>query len=332
MLENLIKVISQHPAGVTPAQLERELQTSRATINRQLRKALEAGLIEAYGNGAARRYSDADPFRATRQYFEKPHTERKFAPYREERLAPEPAPALDFPAITDRFHALEKKDLLRFLIDFSCASSVLEGGTYSLLDTQALIQYGEKAKDKPLSDAFLILNHKNAFEFLYDQLSLESVFEVHARLTDDHDIEALKNAPHFLAREYQGVVRDYHDVIIGFSAYAPPFRPGTGYVGKMLAHILDVAEKISDPLQSAFYLLTRIPYLQPFADGNKRTSRALCNVPLIKAHLPPLSFVDFGKQDYLVGLLAFYELGDTRLMAHSFSKAYRKSCERLGYL
>ncbi|MDP2751109.1 MAG: Fic family protein, partial [Rhodocyclaceae bacterium] len=204
------------------------------------------------------------------------------------------------------------------------------GGTYSLLDTQALIEYGEKAQDKPLSDAFLILNHKNAFEYLYDNLSINSIFEVHARLTDDHGLPALKDALHFLDKEHQGVAREYNDVTIAMSAYSPPFRPGTGYVPRMLDRILDISSSIEDPIQSAFYLLTRIPYLQPFADGNKRTSRAICNVPLIKARLPPISFVDFGKKDYIISLLAFYELGDIRMAAQCFSKAYLRSCERLG--
>jgi Fic family protein len=83
------------------------------------------------------------------------------------------------------------------------------------------------------------------------------------------------------------------------------------------------------PVQAAFYLLTRIPYLQPFQDGNKRTSRALCNVPLLQAGLPPISFVDFAKQDYIVSLLAFYELGDVRLAERCFVAAYKKSAARL---
>lgn len=330
MSKELLEFITQHPEGVSPAELERVLDVSRATINRQLRDSVDAGLIEPVGNGASRVYRDADPFRAIRLYFDKPHTERKFARYREELLSKEPSFESTPLSITRDYQALEKRELSRFLIDFSCASSILEGGTYSLLDTQALIEYGEKAPDKPLSDAYLILNHKNAFEYLYDNLSLESIYGVHARLTDDHGIPALKNAAHFLDQEFQGVAREYNDVIIGQSAYAPPFRPGTGYVPKMLERILETSAAIDDPIQSAFYLLTRLPYLQPFADGNKRTSRAICNVPLIKAGMPPISFVDFGKKDYIIGMLAFYELGDIQMMAQCFSKAYLKSCERLG--
>jgi hypothetical protein len=55
----------------------------------------------------------------------------------------------------------------------------------------------------------------------------------------------------------------------------------------------------------------------------------MCNVPLVRAKLPPLSFVDFRKQDYLMSMLAFYELGDVRLLERCFAEAYAKSVARL---
>ena len=42
-----------------------------------------------------------------------------------------------------------------------------KGGSYSALDTQALIEYGQKNKDKPTADAVLVLNHKRAAEYLW---------------------------------------------------------------------------------------------------------------------------------------------------------------------
>lgn len=98
----------------------------------------------------------------------------------------------------------------------------------------------------------------------------------------------------------------------------------------LLGQILDNSRKIEHPVQAAFYLMTRIAYLRPFKDGNKRTSRAICNVPLIQARFPPISFVDFGKRDYILSMLAFYELGDLSLAETSFVAAYKKSIERLG--
>ena len=331
-MSDLLKIILAYPNGISAGALEKHTHLSRATINRRLKEALGAGKILAEGEGAARIYHDADPFRSIRGYFDTPYTERPVARFREELL--DYAPSLDLSRLNmaSEFAPLEKKDLVQFLVDFACASSVLEGGTYSLLDTQALIEYGEKAEGKPLADAFLVLNHKNAFEYLYDHVSMESIFEVHKRLTDDHNLPELMKAFHFLDSAHQGAVRNYENEIINItnSSYSPPLRPGTGYVRKMLDRIMDTSAAINDPLESAFYLLTRLPYLQPFADGNKRTSRAMCNVPLLKAGMPPISFMDFSKKEYIISMLAFYELGNTKMAAAIFTHAYLKSCKRLG--
>lgn len=330
--QSLVEYLSDRPGGVSSSGIEAHFDVSRSTLIRRLKEAMQAGAITVTGKGPATRYFSTDPLSALKAYFARPHTDRVVAPYREERLAPLPGlsdeAALKFRGIAK--HPLGKRELGKFLIDFACASSVLEGGTYSLLDTQALIEYGEKSPGKPLEDAFLVLNHKEAFEYLHGNMRLDSIYRVHDLLTSDHDLPELAESRHFLPPNQRGVTREYAEVDIALSTYLPPFRPGTGYLAKALERVLETADSIRDPVQAAFYLLTRIPYLQPFKDGNKRTSRAICNVPLIRAGLPPISFVDFGKQDYIVSLLAFYELGDTRLAERCLVEAYTKSIVRLG--
>lgn len=333
-MDKLLDLIRKNPNGISPAEVERHLSVSRATVNRMLRSAVGEGLIIKSGNGPSTIYCDADPLLSIRAYFEKPDAQRSFAIYHESLLQSEPSLTASADDFVSGKTSLGRKDLTRFLIDFACASSVLEGGTYSLLDTQALIQYGEKAKDRPLADAALVLNHKDAFEYLYDNfasspLTIEGVVEINKRLTNDHDIQELKNAAHFLDKESAGRIREHREVNIAHSAYAPPFRPGTKYIAKMLERILTTSQQIKDPLKNSFYLLTRLPYLQPFEDGNKRTSRVICNAPLLNAGLPPISFVDFVKKDYILSMLAFYELGDIRMAEKCFVDAYTKSRERL---
>lgn len=330
-MRDLLDFVSGFPQGVSASEIERHLNISRTTLTRRLKEALEAGAITVSGRGRATRYFSADPLAATRAYFARPHTERPVARYREELLDTEPGLS---PESARRFdgvsgYTLTRRELGKFLVDFSCASSVLEGGTYSLLDTQALIEYGERSAGKPIEDAFLVLNHKEAFEYLHGHMNLDSIYKVHDLLTSDHGLPELKDTAHFLPKEDRGVAREYSDVDIRFSTYLPAFRPGTGYVKAMLEKVLATARAIENPVQASFYLLTRIAYLQPFKDGNKRTSRAMCNVPLVQAGMPPLSFVDFSKQDYIVAMLAFYELGDPRLAEQSFVRAYEKSISRL---
>lgn len=125
----------------------------------------------------------------------------------------------------------------------------------------------------------------------------------------------------------RGVVREYEEVRLGRSAYNPPFRPATGYIAKAISAMLETARTLP-PVQAAFYLMTRIPYLQVFANGNKRTARLAANLPLLQAGLLPLSFVDFKKADYVLGMSAFYELGDTQLIQQVFLDGYVRSIIR----
>ena len=331
-MNSLLEFVAGNPNGVSAGEIERKLKFSRTTLNRLLKAELQAGTIIASGKGPATRYHSADPLASIRTYFAKPHTDRAVARYKEALLDIEPGLSLPSAQQFDNVsgYTLTQRELSKFLIDFSYASSALEGGTYSLLDTQALIEYGEKSAEKPLEDAFLVLNHKEAFEYLHRHMSLDSIYKVHDLLTNDHDLPKLKNAEHFLPKEDRGVPREYADVDIRFSTYLPPFHPGTGYIKTMLEKVLARAQAITNPVQASFYLLTRIAYLQPFKDGNKRTSRTMCNVPLVQANLPPISFFDFGKRDYIVSMLAFYELGDIRLLEQYFAEAYAKSIARLG--
>lgn len=71
-----------------------------------------------------------------------------------------------------------------------------------------------------------------------------------------------------------------------------------------------------------------MPYLQPFQDGNKRTSRLTMNMPLIKASMAPFSFTTVDKMDYMFALLAFYERGRTDFLAQVYVDAYRRGAEK----
>lgn len=65
-----------------------------------------------------------------------------------------------------------------------------------------------------------------------------------------------------------------------------------------------------------------VRYIQSFADGNKRIGRLTCNVPLLRAGLPPMSFIGVNKADYHAGMVYFYESGDTSLIADVIAEGY----------
>jgi hypothetical protein len=78
----------------------------------------------------------------------------------------------------------------------------------------------------------------------------------------------------------------------------------------------------------SFFLLVHLPYLQPFVDVNKCTSRLASNIPLIKPNLVPLSFIDVPEQTYIDGLIGIYELNRVELLRDVFIWAYERSARR----
>jgi fido (protein-threonine AMPylation protein)/DNA-binding transcriptional ArsR family regulator len=201
----------------------------------------------------------------------------------------------------------------RFLIDLSWASSAFEGNTYSYLETEALIKFGAAASGHDVAEATMIMNHKKAILTLLENidapmLNVEAVSRLHALLMRD----AL--SPEQLGRIRSGEVR------IGGSAYRPSADPVQ--LQADLGGLLWQVEKTENPFEASFVLLAGIPYLQPFQDGNKRTGRLTCNIPLLKAGLPPMSFISLDKADYLAGLISFYETHDLNLLADVVADGY----------
>ncbi len=72
--------------------------------------------------------------------------------------------------------------------------------------------------------------------------------------------------------------------------------------------------------------------MQAFEDVNKRTSRLVANIPLIKRNLKPLSFTDVNQQDYVMSLLGIYEKNDVCLLRNLYVWAYKRSSQRYSAL
>ena len=208
----------------------------------------------------------------------------------------------------------------RLLIDLSFSSSRLEGNTYSLLDTQHLIEHGQVAEGKDALETKMILNHKDAIEFLVRDPSCRQVGAVaikglHAFLSDG----LLPNAADV------GRLRDRAVGITG-SVYKP-LALGA-HIEDQFELLVEKAASIRDPFEQALFLMVQLPYLQPFMDVNKRVSRLAANMPLVQANLCPLSFIDVPTDAYVDATLGVYELNRTELLRDVFIHAYERSCQQ----
>ena len=211
--------------------------------------------------------------------------------------------------------------LNRLLIDLSWNSSRLEGNTYSLLDTTRLLEIGEETEGKERLEALMILNHKDAIEFLVD--GAEDIgFN---RYTPSSNLHALL-ADNLLADpEATGRLRHIGVGIAG-SVFHPLEMPPL--IQECFDQVLEAASAIRDPFEQAFFVMVQLPYLQPFDDVNKRVSRLAANIPLFKGNLSPLSFEDVPRDLYTEAILGVYELKRIELLRDVFLWGYGRSAAR----
>jgi hypothetical protein len=210
--------------------------------------------------------------------------------------------------------------LNRVLIDLSWNSSRLEGNTYSLLDTKRLIDFGQAAAGKDQLEAQMILNHKDAIEFLVAEageigFNRYTILNLHAMLANN--LLADPDAPGRLRQIAVGIEK---------SAFLPLEVPQV--IEECFDQILASAGAIGDPFEQALFVMVQLPYLQPFDDVNKRVSRLAANIPLFRANLAPLSFEGVSRELYTEAVLGVYELNRIELLKDVFIWAYERSAAR----
>ncbi len=210
--------------------------------------------------------------------------------------------------------------LSRLLIDLSWNSSRLEGNTYSQLDTKRLISFGKEADGKKRLEAQMILNHKDAIEFLVDSagetgFDRRTFLNLHALLAnnllpDEAAIGRLRKIP----------------VSIEQSVFHPLEVPQL--IEEYFNQFLAIADSIVNPYERALFVMVQLPYLQPFDDVNKRVSRLAANIPMIKSNLIPLSFTEVPDKIYTEAILGVYEQNQINLLKEVFIWAYERSAYR----
>ena len=349
---DLLESIRKSGAGLNVAELLiRHPQIPRRTAQRWIQQLLREGTVRGVGKGRARRYLAAhlsatgvarDVFpeliplsvdsRDILAYVDQPLQARTPVGYQRDFLdeyEPDRTWYLSAPLRSqlrrmgdtgqaDRPAGTYGRAILnRLLIDLSWASSNLEGNTYTLLDTRQLIEHGKAAQGKGAAETQMILNHKAAIELLIDNAGTVSfnrytILNLHSTLSEN----LLPNPSD------EGRLRQ-HAVEIGKSVYRPLSIPAQ--IDELFGLLLEKAAKISDPYEQSFFVMVHLPYLQPFADVNKRTSRLAANLPLIRANLCPLTFLDVPEQAYSRAMLGVYELTRVELLRDLYVWAYERS-------
>ena len=192
---------------------------------------------------------------------------------------------------------IHKKELERFVIELSWKSSKIEGNTYTLLDTEALILRGKKAEGHSEEEARMILNHKSAFSYIYEnsdsfkELTRKNMEDVHKILVQDLN-----------------VVNNFRSKPVGIAGSI--YRPldNQFQIAEAVHTLTDAVSHLVSPYSKALLTLIGISYIQPFEDGNKRTARLMANAILLAHGFSPISYRSVDEKTYREATLAFYEL------------------------
>ena len=211
---------------------------------------------------------------------------------------------------------ISKKEFERLTIELSWKSSHIEGNTYNLLETEQLIKERIEAKGHTREEAIMILNHKEALDFVrinkgqYKDLSMRKIEDVHYLLTKE-----------------MGISRNMRKGQVGIT--------GTGYrpldnefqIKEALEKTCIAVDGAKDVYSKALLLNLLIAYIQPFEDGNKRTSRLMGNAVLMAYDACPLSFRSIDELEYKKAIILFYEQNNLKYFKELFIEQFKFAVE-----
>lgn len=289
------------------------INTTRST-----QRALQA--LEALGLTSKRGPSNSPTYQLVyRQVFSQPITTKIFEDerrpqshynyglldYLESINEEELASLFGLPAPVFEDASIDKRELENLTIELSWKSSALEGNTYSLLDTELLVREGLRAKGKTDFETQMILNHKQAIDFIRDNANLfrsrikpSTVIELHKIIGFNIGIKS-------------GVRKKV--VHISSSNYQP--EPNPHKLRESLERSLGIINRAKNPYVKALLALGLVPYLQYFEDGNKRTGRLLSNALLISSLGVGYSLRNIDAKELAIAYIALYELNNLEPLA-----------------
>lgn len=307
--------------------------TAYATLKRTLQVLLAQNLVRTTGKGKSTKYSLSSAYELLRPvdveaYFQQEIDERIIKMRYNPSLIVDTLTKVNLFTETEQNHLRQVHqsygdnirqlsanayalELERLAIDLSWKSSQIEGNTYSLLETERLLREKRTAEGKSKDEATMLLNHKEAIDFIIAQPSIVEKINV-AIIEDMHSI---------LVQDL-GIDRNIRKWKVGISGsnYVP--LDNDFQILEALEAMVVLINNESNVMSKALLALVLISYIQPFADGNKRTARMISNAILMHHQYCPLSYRTVDAMEYKKAMLIFYEQNNISPMKTLFIQQY----------
>lgn len=315
------------------------LTESPATLKRMLASLVGKGEVDVVGQGRATRYSISAQAQVTMKidietYFKKETDERVIQSGFNFSLINEILPKVEIFTSDEmeRLNALQnqfkqnlqgisdteyRKEMERLGIDLSWKSSQIEGNTYSLLETEKLLKEKQTASGKTKEEAVMLLNHKDALDFILDnpdylkKLSVRRIEDIHSLLVKELEVD-------------KGIRK--RRVGITGTNYRP--LDNEFQIREALEDSCSLINAKENVFEKAILALVLLSYIQAFADGNKRTARITSNAILIANNYCPISFRTVDSIDYKKAMLIFYEQNNISAFKQIFIEQFAFAVEQ----
>lgn len=297
---------------------EVDISVSYATLKRIITKLKSDNYIDSVGRGKGTKYILSPAFKLIQpidieKYYEKEIDERQikgdfdfkiitevlnaYSAFTENELNKLALVQKEYESNVSKLSDNEyNNELERLAIDLSWKSSQIEGNTYSLLETERLLKEKETASGKSSEEAIMLLNHKEAIDFIIEHndylnpLTVSKIEDIHSILTKGLNVE-----------------RNLRKRRVGISGTNYKPLDNEFQILEALGYTCDVINNKESVFEKALLALVLISYIQPFIDGNKRTARIVSNAILMNYDYCPLSFRTVDSIDYKKAMLLFYE-------------------------
>jgi len=331
---DIIEYIKSHPLQSSKEIYENQgTAIGYATIKRILNQLLSENLITTKGKGKGTKYIISSTYELLHRidvavYFEKEQDERLIKDnfnlslindvlrnanlFTEEEQAHILALHAKFKEnITSLSQTEYNKEMERLAIDLSWKSSQIEGNTYTLLETERLLKEKETAEGKPKDDAIMLINHKEALNFIIAHpdyvvpLTLRGIEDIHSLLIKD-----------------LGVDRNIRQRRVGISGTNYKPLDNEHQIREALTDMCELINAKANVFEKSLLALVLLSYIQAFVDGNKRTARIVSNAILIAHGYCPISFRTVDSIEYKKAMLIFYEQNNISAFKEIFIGQY----------
>lgn len=216
--------------------------------------------------------------------------------------------------IVGRFDSEDFKDYNEIL--FSAHSCAIEGNSFTVDDTRELKEKGISMVPygKSLFEAFEILDHFKAYEFLADKRSVplnENLLKETHRILMEHTLSfRCKGA---VPGQYTNTDMAAGDTVFG------DHEKNIALVPKLLQMTQDaINNKAIHPIEISAAFHKYFIYLHPFRDGNGRMGRLISNFILSKFGHPNIIIESKNKNEYINALKVSHREGENSPIVNFF--------------